>query len=101
MPHYNVTVINIKYYHANIIADDEEQAQDRALDLTGGVLQADDRYIANENWVAMGATELRDAETLKCHRCHGDVGWSTVPGYTYQCPECDEDLYTFEVEEKK
>jgi hypothetical protein len=99
MPHYNVTVINTVYYHVNIIADNEEQAQDRALDLTHGVLQSDDRYITNENWAA-GATELRDAETLKCRRCHGDVDWSTTPGYTYQCPECDEDLYMWEVEEK-
>ena len=31
-----------------------------------------------------------------CNRCHNAVYKSDNPEYTYQCFECDEDLYEFE-----
>ena len=35
-------------------------------------------------------------EIVRCNRCHSVVEPSELPDYTYQCFECDEDLYTFE-----
>ena len=32
-----------------------------------------------------------------CHRCDGPVWTSEVESYAFQCFECDEDLYSFEV----
>lgn len=37
---------------------------------------------------------------LFCQRCHSPVYKSDVPGYKYQCFECDEDLYFIETEKK-
>ena len=33
----------------------------------------------------------------KCPRCGGPVYPSDIPEYTYQCFDCDEDFYSFEV----
>lgn len=33
----------------------------------------------------------------RCARCLTPVGPSPVPGYSYYCEYCDEDLYTIEV----
>lgn len=40
-------------------------------------------------------------EMIKVHdRCGTPVSYETVsPGYTAECLECDEDLYSFEIEE--
>lgn len=35
---------------------------------------------------------------LKCRKCGGKVYESDNPEYSYQCFNCDEDLYSFEVE---
>lgn len=36
-----------------------------------------------------------------CNRCGIRVKKTTVTGYRFYCPECDEDLYEFETETKK
>ena len=33
-----------------------------------------------------------------CRRCGSPVYESDISGYSYQCFQCDEDLYSFEVE---
>jgi len=33
-----------------------------------------------------------------CRRCHAQVQSSQVEGYRYYCPECDEDLFEFEID---
>lgn len=40
------------------------------------------------------------ATELKCFRCGTQVEYETEPliGYPYYCPECDENMYSFEVE---
>lgn len=35
-----------------------------------------------------------------CRRCGSPVYESDIPEYSYQCFQCDEDLYSFEVEEQ-
>ena len=44
------------------------------------------------------AFEEMRPDKLRCRRCHGPVEWSPLHDYSYYCPECDEDLYSFEVE---
>lgn len=36
---------------------------------------------------------------LNCRKCGHAVYDSGTPGYLYQCPECDEDLFGFETDE--
>lgn len=36
-------------------------------------------------------------ENLVCNKCNCEVFESEIEGYSYQCLECDEDLYAFEV----
>jgi len=40
----------------------------------------------------------RIQKNVRCRRCHKIVLWSDLKsqGYTYQCLDCDEDLFTFE-----
>ena len=45
--------------------------------------------------------EKKCNKKLVCCRCQHPVLKSEVKGYKYQCLECDEDLYNFEVEELK
>jgi len=35
-------------------------------------------------------------EIVRCNRCNSTVEPSELKDYTYQCLECDEDLFTFE-----
>ena len=39
------------------------------------------------------------AENVKCPKCGGCLHHSETDGYKYQCLECDEDFYSFEVVE--
>ena len=39
-------------------------------------------------------------EKVYCRRCQSEATKSAVDGYAYSCPNCYEDLYTFEVEKK-
>jgi hypothetical protein len=34
--------------------------------------------------------------TRYCNKCHNKVTESVLEEYSYQCVECDEDLYEFE-----
>jgi DNA-directed RNA polymerase subunit RPC12/RpoP len=38
---------------------------------------------------------------LQCRRCRNPVWKSDNPEYSYQCLECDEDLYSFDVEKQE
>ena len=38
---------------------------------------------------------------LVCSKCGTKVRKTNVKGYKYYCPECDEDLYSFETEKEK
>lgn len=45
--------------------------------------------------------EVRDvSKKVYCNRCNAKVEKSDLEEYTYQCLECDEDLYEFETYEK-
>lgn len=39
-------------------------------------------------------------ETKYCNRCDSEVAGSELEEYSYQCFECDEDLYAFETHSK-
>lgn len=43
--------------------------------------------------------ELKISKRI-CRKCGHEVTKSEIEGYPYQCKECDEDLYTFETEQK-
>jgi len=42
---------------------------------------------------------LPPVQGLRCRRCRGPVYPSELPQYAYQCFTCDEDLFSFEVED--
>ena len=41
-----------------------------------------------------------ESTDMVCRRCGHPVYESDIPGYSYQCFHCDEDLYSFEVTEQ-
>ena len=45
--------------------------------------------------------KMKDNEVYYCNRCDSKVSKSTLKGYAYQCLECAEDLFTFEVYKNK
>jgi len=37
----------------------------------------------------------------KCFRCNTKLEKSEIGDYTYYCPECDEDFYSFEIKKEE
>jgi len=49
----------------------------------------------------MESDEDESVPGIVCSRCKGFVQKSVNPVYSYQCLDCDEDLYSFEVEQSE
>ncbi len=98
MPKFGVEIEETNTYYINVDAETREEACEKASDIFGAG-GAHEEELMDTHFEASGAWKLLDPGTLKCRRCHlSELSWSEVPGYTYYCPNCDEDLYRFEVE---
>lgn len=95
MRDYLVHINETKTYRVKIRAESVERAEEIAEELF-----QQDKINTDRPWetdYSIGPT--RCLQQLRCRRCGSTVEYSEVPGYTYYCPECDDGLYTFEVNE--
>jgi hypothetical protein len=96
MPEYLVTIKETNIYGIKVSAKSRAEACEEASDIFGG---------GNAKTVVIDTTfEAEDAidiGPLRCHRCGGKVDVSDVDDYTFYCPQCDENLYGFEVRKVK
>jgi len=61
----------------------------------------DKRHSKGVAFLLYGATTVSDDITeLICRRCKSSIFKSENPDYAYQCKICDEDLYSFETEQR-
>jgi len=97
MRDYLVHIKEERTYRVKIRAESEERANDIAEELFQQDKINTDRPW--ETYYSIGPAPC--LQELRCRRCGSAVEYSDVPGYTYYCPECDEDLYTFEVNKKE
>lgn len=44
---------------------------------------------------------MSEIEDVNCFRCGTSLEKSKLKDYTYYCPQCDEDFYRFEQENKE
>lgn len=90
---YCVALTNAQYGNAYVEAESQEEAKQKARDLY------DKRRI---DWYEDELLDLDPqpeeypVDGVRCRRCGGRLFKSAVPGYVYQCYECDEDFYSFE-----
>ena len=100
MAGYYVTMKVHNTYNVFVEARDEEEAKDKVMDLyyKGHV---EDSCPGEGNIALTEVEKLPKPSEVVHKRCHGNnLQWSPVLGYVYYCPDCDEDLYTVEVERK-
>lgn len=97
MRDYLVSITEKKTYRVRVRAESVERAEDIAEELfQQGKINTDRPW---ETDYSIGPSPC--LQELCCRRCGSAVEYSDVPGYTYYCPESDEDLYTFEVNKKE
>lgn len=50
----------------------------------------------DNNWYRVLDPKVKILESKKCFRCGTKLEPSPIDYYTYYCPKCDEDFYSFE-----
>lgn len=94
MADYFVTIKETNIYGTKVSADSPEEACDKAWDLFGEAGEDGTSVTIDTTFEVAGVVDL---DSIRCHRCGGKVDVSDVDGYSYACPACNENLYSFEV----
>lgn len=94
--HYDV-VIEVP----NIVAENEEDAISQAKEIAG-IMEISDGEIVGDTACVTEEREMKNWPAKKscphCPRCGTRLIASDIPGYAYQCLNCDEDFYFCEVD---